>query len=268
MAVITGNTVLFNAATPNIRRIVEGTVGQGEELEVSILIGPPVEIILLACISLQREDKLGTAQALAGRGLAFSVDGVPFPHQSEYVLRATVVPKYRQDGPFGDLLGLYSVKDKSPECHVSQAICRKHPHYHSVMAGTSREHAELLAMGVRFLLNRIKRKTPGIIDYQVPAFGVGRIALISVVEGFRVEDLVPELWSIPITRLIVFVNEDVDISSPSDILWAVIQRAKDADAFHFGEKQRGVFKESKLIVDASLPELTSWRNRRIRVFGE
>jgi UbiD family decarboxylase len=230
--------------------------------------GAPIEIILLACMSLRGEDKLRIAQALAGDGLAFSVDGVPFPLESEYVLKATVIPKYHQDGPFGDLLGLYSVKERSPECHVSQAIRRKNPHYHSVMAGTSHEHAELLAMGARFLLDRMGRSTPGVIDYQVPAFAVGRMALIRVAEGFKVEDVVSELWAIPIVRLIVFVNEDVDISSPSDILWAVIQRAKDVEDFRFSEKTAGAFKERKVIVDASVSELTSWGNKRIRVFGE
>jgi 2,5-furandicarboxylate decarboxylase 1 len=268
LAVIEENMLLFNGATPNIRKIVENTVGQGEELEVNILIGPPVEIILLACMSLRGEDKLRITQALSGDGLAFSMEGLPFPHQSEYVLKATVIPEYQKEGPFGDLLGLYSVKEKNPECHVSQAICRKNPIYHSVMAGVSHEHAELVAMGARFLLDRIKRKTPGVTDYQVPSFGVGRMALIKVVEGFNVEEIVSRLWSLPIVRLMIFVNEDVDISSPLDIFWAVIQRAKEAEDFQFSEKMHPVFKEKKVVVDATVSELKSWGNRRIKVFGE
>jgi UbiD family decarboxylase len=160
------------------------------------------------------------------------------------------------------------VKEQVPECRVTEAVCRKAPIYHSVLAGNSREHSELVAMSPRFLLDRIMRRTPGVTDFQVPPFTAARMALIVVEEGFDVEAIVPELWKIPIVRLFLFVNKDVDVSSPADLLWAVIQRAKQREDFRFSESQHPIFKESKIAVDATVDNLRTWGNRRIRVYGE
>ena len=270
MAFNGGNKLIFNAATPRIKKIVESTVGRGQRLDVTILIGPPSEIILAAGMSMPGGvDKLKVALALAGSEVNLVADrSTAFVFPSEFVLKATIIPEYTSEGPFGDLKGLYSYKARNPICLVEEVIHRENPLFHSVSAGTSNEHFWLVTMGARYDLEKLKQKYDDFLRYTLPAFGVGRIAFLVMKENFNREEFVQHLWKIPITRTFVFVNQDVNTRSGADILWAVTQRARDVENFMFSGKKHPVFQERKLVIDATVTDLGLWDNRRIEVYGE
>jgi 2,5-furandicarboxylate decarboxylase 1 len=268
MAFIGGNKLIFNAATPRIKKIVASTVGQGRRLDLTILIGPPTEIILTAGMSMPKGiDKFKVAVALANGEIKLVKDKTTtYAFPSEFVFKATVIPEYTSEGPFGDLKGLYSFKPENPICLVRKVIHRKKPLFHSVSAGTSNEHFWLVTMGVRYYLEKLKQKYDYFLRYSMPTFGVGRIAFLVMKENFNREEFVQQLWKIPITRTFVFVNRDVNTRSAADILWAVTQRARDVDNFMFSEKKHPVFQERKLVIDATVADYNLWDNRRIEVF--
>ena len=262
------NRVLFNAATPTIRKTVAATVGAGQELDVVILIGPPIEIIMMACMSFPGgPDKLALAQAIARDGLTFSNGAFPLPAKSEYILKAKVLPEFQQEGPFGDILGLYSAKAEVPVCRIESALVRQNPVYHSISAGISREHAALLSMGAAHYLERIKTDFPGLQRYQLPFFGGSRLALLSVEPGTMIDEMIPRLWKVPIVRMFVFIGADVECSA-GDLLWAIIHRAKSEDDFSFSDTTHPVFKEKKLVIDATANDPASWNSKRVAVYRE
>jgi 2,5-furandicarboxylate decarboxylase 1 len=268
MAILGGSKLIFNAATPRIKKIVELTVGQNQPLEVTILIGPPVELLLTAGMSLPHGvDKLNAAAAMSGNDVRFCGSHAMYPLPSEFALRGRVIPEYMPEGPFGDLKGLYSFKSQNPICVIEEVIRRKNPLFHSISAGTSREHFWLVTMGVRYLLEKLRRRFPHFVRYSLPLFGFGRVALMTMRPDFNRDELVKELWNIPITRMFVLVNADVNLRSATDILWAIIQRAKDVENFMFSDRKHPVFQERKLAVDATVSDLTQWDNRRISVYS-
>ena len=268
MAFVGSNKLIFNAATPRIRRIVDSTVGKGNMLDVAILIGPPTEIILMAGMSMPKGiDKLKVAMALSRGEISLTRDQTTtYVFPSEFVFKATVIPEYASEGPFGDLKGLYSYKSRNPICLVKKVFHRKNPLFHSVSAGTSNEHFWLVTMGARYHLEKLKRTYDYFLRYAMPSFGVGRIAFLVMKENFDREEFVQHLWKTPITRTFVFVNRDVNTRSATDILWAVTQRARDVDNFMFSQKKHPVFHERKLVIDATVDNFEFWDNRRIEVY--
>jgi 4-hydroxy-3-polyprenylbenzoate decarboxylase len=263
-----GNRLMINPGTPRIRQIVEETVGRGQELEVAIVIGAPVEFILGACVTMPEEqDKLEVVQALAGESLWFSSDGLPVPTTAEYVLRARIVPQFGREGPFGDVGGVYSVKDHNPLCVVDELWHRPDPLYHSISTGVSREHLELLSLGPRSFLERMKREVVGIRGYALPAFGADRLGVIVVDDGFDVASVTARLWDVPIVRGFVFVNEDVGAARGDDLWWALLHRAGNSDRFHFTGQRHPVYQTERFFIDATVRNLAAWENRRVEVFG-
>lgn len=268
MAVVGENRLLVNPGTPRIRQIVAETVGKGEELDVAIIVGAPTELILMACTTMPGEqDKLEVAQALAGDSLIYADDDLPVPIGAEYVLRGKIVPRYEKEGPFGEVGGVYSVKENNPVCVIDRMWQRRNPIFHSISAGTSREHLELLSLGPRSYLERIRRAHRKIIRYSLPGFGADRLAVLVVKDGFDPRILKERLWNVPIVRGFVFVNEDVASRSAPDLLWAVLQRASNRDHFNFSDQRHPVYNTDKFFVDATVADLSALENRRVGVYG-
>jgi UbiD family decarboxylase len=266
MAVLGGNRLLFNPGTPRIRQIVDETVGRGQELEVRILIGAPAELILMACVSMpNHEDKLEVAQSMAGDGLAFSGDALPFPLSTEYVMKARIIPQYEQEGPFGEVGGVYSVRSARPVCLVDELLERSDPVFHSISAGVGKEHLELLSLGARYALERIKRDVPEVLRYDLPAFGGDRLAVLVVNEHCNVELLAARLWEVPVVRGFIIVNNDVGSGSAQDLLWALLQRARNSDHFTFTSERHPLHNTDRFVVDATVSNFSAWENRRVNV---
>jgi len=263
------DTLLFNAATANIGRIVNGTVGNGQELPIVILIGPPVELILSSCLSIPKTaGKLQVAQSLAGGNLSFSDDRLPLPLGTEYILKGRICPEYRKEGPFGDMKGLYAMKERNPVCRLDELCQRRKPKYHSISAGTSKEHISLVSLGPGYRLFKLSATCDGIVRFDIPVSVAGRMAVITVREGFDPVEILNHLWQIPIIRLFIFVNEDVDETSLSDLFWAIIHRTEGLADFHFTDSKSGVMKETKIAIDATVSHPNDWTHRRVTVYRQ
>ena len=269
MSIAGGAKLLVNPATARIRRIVESTVGRGEPLDVAILIGAPTEVTLMACVGVgDGVDKLEVAQSIGGSGLAFTDDPLPLPTSTEYVLTGRIVPSYEREGPVGDQKGLYSVRERNPVCIVDAVRMRRDPHFHSISGGVSREHVELVTLGPRATLERIRRETPELLRYDLPFYAGGRLAVLVVADGFRPATLAERLWKISSVRGFVAVNRDVKARSASDLLWAIVERASQAEQFAFSRSGVPGIKPGKFLIDATETDLEDWNHRRIEVYRE
>lgn len=267
MSVAGGNKLLVNPATSRIRRIVEETLGRGGSLDVAILVGAPSEVTLMACVHAgDGVDKLAVAQALGGDCLAYTDDPLPLPLSTEYALTGRIVPSYEREGPVGDQKGLYSLRERNPVCLVDAIRVRREPRFHSISGGVSREHVELVTLGPRAVLERLRRETPELLRYELPFYAGGRLAVLVVADGFRPAALAERLWSISSVRGFVAVNRDVGARSASEVLWAIVERARDAERFAFSGAGTPGVKPGKFLVDATEVDPDDWNHRRIEVY--
>jgi UbiD family decarboxylase len=267
LACIGGNRLLFNPATPRIKAIAEKTVLQGKELPVTLLIAPPVEFAVTAGLSFAGEvDKLDIAAAL-GRMTPVAEETGGAPAAAEITLKGRVIPQFEAEGPFGDLKGTYSPKPKSPVCVIDAAFCREAGVFHALSAGRAREHIAILSLAPRYYLEGLRKRLPGILRYEIPRFAGGRLAVVAVREDCDRGRLAELLWKTPIVRFAVLVNADVDLRSSSDVLWALVQRVRNAEHFAFSREHHPVSGEQRIVVDAAVGDLSAWENRRVKVYG-
>ncbi|MCC7116174.1 MAG: UbiD family decarboxylase [Burkholderiales bacterium] len=266
MALAGGDRVIVNPATARIRDIVGRTVGAGEELPVAILVGAPAAVTLAACVTAPvTVDKYAIAQSYAGDELAYSDDPVPIPLTTEVALLGRIVPDWVREGPVGDQKGLYSLKERNPVCVVDEIRVRHGVVHHVIAGGVSAEHVELVTLGPRAVLERLRRGTPGLVDYRLPRYAGGRLAVLVVEAGFDPRTIAERLWSISSVRGFVAVNRDVDAGAADAVLWSIVERAKSAEHFDFSGDDRPGVKPGKFLIDATERDLADWNHRRIEV---
>lgn len=265
-AMVGGDRLVVNPATARVREIIERTVAAGRELPAALLVGAPAEVTLAACVTAPAGvDKLAIAQALAGDVLAYSDDLLPLPLATEVALVGRIVPAWEREGPVGDQKGLYSVRDRNPLFVADELRVRKDPRFHVIAGGVSAEHVELVTLGPRAVLERIRRTTPGLLDYRLPRFAGGRLGVLVVDDGFDPRRIVDTLWSISSVRGFVAVNRDVDPSLPAEVLWSIVERAGSSERFAFAGPGTAGVKPGKFLIDATEGDLADWNHRRIAV---
>lgn len=265
-AMVGGDRLVVNPATARVREIIERTVAAGRELPAALLVGAPAEVTLAACVTAPAGvDKLAIAQALAGDVLAYSDDPLPLPLATEVALVGRIVPAWEREGPVGDQKGLYSVRDRNPVFVADELRVRKDPRFHVIAGGVSAEHVELVTLGPRAVLERIRRTTPGLLDYRLPRFAGGRLGVLVVDDGFDPRRIVDTLWSISSVRGFVAVNRDVDPSLPAEVLWSIVERAGSSERFAFAGPGTAGVKPGKFLIDATEGDLADWNHRRIAV---
>ena len=260
------NKVLFNPRTFRIKEIADKTLGQGEPLDIVILIGAPSEITLLGGLSIPDEvDEVEFVQAWGGENIKFHDQDLPVPAGTEMVLFGHVVPENRPEGPFGDMRGFY-ITNPNPVCEITEMWQRKDVKYHTVLGGMSHEHIGLVTLKAYHDMERIKARFPGVVDYQLPHYAAGQLGLVTVTEDVAKKELAQALADVSLTELFILLNEDTDAGIPEEVLWALTQRANSQDDYVFddGDRDKGITKRA--VIDATDEDLSDWRNKRVEIF--
>ena len=124
----------------------------------------------------------------------------------------------------------------------------------------------LLTLKAALRLERVRKELPSVAAYHFPTGTGGRLCLLTVEEGFPRENVIEALVSIPLVRCFIFLNNDVSLHSEGDILWALTQRTEKGRDFLFSSQSESSVLPEKIIIDATVSDLSDWNNRRIQVF--
>ena len=92
------------------------------------------------------------------------------------------------------------------------------------------------------------------------------MGLITVSEDVAKDALISELQKISLVELFVLMNEDTDAASSEDVLWALTQRANQAGDFNFHPGDPGTGITKRTVIDATAPDLSDWRSRRVHIY--
>ena len=151
------------------------------------------------------------------------------PAESEIVIEGYVEPgERRTEGPFGDHTGYYSPADDYPVFHVTGITRRKEPVYPATIVGKPpMEDCYMATATVRIFLPLIKLQLPEIVDMHLPIEGVfHNLAVISIRKGYphHAQKVMHALWGfgqMMFTKIIVIVDEDVDVRDMSEVIWRI-----------------------------------------------
>ncbi len=153
------------------------------------------------------------------------------PAEAEFVLEGYVDNEdLRVEGPFGDHTGVYSLADRYPTFHVTCITHRRDPIYPATVVGKPpMEDAWLGKATERIFLPLLQAMLPEVVDMNLPVEGgFHNLAIVSIRKSYpgQAKKVMNALWGLGhmmmLTRVLVIVDADVDVQSPRETAWFVL----------------------------------------------
>lgn len=192
---------------------------------------------------------------------------VEAPIHAEIVIEGRILAKARElEGPFAEFTGYASKRSTEHVIEVSAILHRKGAIYHDIIPGMSDEHTSLLAVPQEArLLRMLHTHYPNVMDVAYPKSGTCRLhAYISLhrpAPGLARLVACAALGDDLSLKLVVVVDDDVDVHNDSDVMWAMatrMQADQDIDILRNGmgaildpSNHDGL--TAKMIIDATRP---------------
>jgi UbiD family decarboxylase len=206
----------------------------GNNLPVACILGvhPLISLASIGVIPLHL-GKFDVAGGLLGEPLEV-VDGMHtplrIPAHAEIVLEGDILAGVREpEGPFGEFTGYSSLRSTQHVFVAHTLYHRKNPLYQSICGGLSNEHNTLLALPREAdMIQALSRTIPGLRAVHVPLSGCGLfhayISMKKTAEGQAKQAIVTALGIDHGLKLVVVVDDDVNIFNESEVLWAISTR--------------------------------------------
>ena len=152
------------------------------------------------------------------------------PAAAEIVIEGEILPGVREpEGPFGEFTGYFS-RRSTQHVFVAKAIAmRERPWFQSIGSGRAGDHITTLGL-VREaeILNAVSRVIPNVTAVHVPLSGTSSFTAYVAIKQSRpgeAKHVIPIVLGVDhYLKLVVVVDDDIDVFDESDVLWAVATR--------------------------------------------
>jgi 4-hydroxy-3-polyprenylbenzoate decarboxylase len=150
------------------------------------------------------------------------------PANADFVLEGYVDPRepLREEGPFGDHTGYYSLPAFYPVFHLTAITHRKDAFYPATIVGVPpMEDFYLGSASVKLFLPILQMNFPELVDLALPPEGVfHNLVFASIRKTYPMQayKLMHGLWGMGqmmFTKYIVVVDHDVDVHNTSEVLF-------------------------------------------------
>jgi UbiD family decarboxylase len=228
----------------NIADIFRRSEERGQPLEIAILPGVHPLIALAAAYNAPiGADEYGVAGALLGEPLplvrATHVD-VDVPADAEVVIEARIQPGARYpEAPFADMSRSYSRIKQGPLTEVV-AITHRRRAIHEIAFSGHPDATNMAAICHEVaIFEAARRAAPGLSAVSVPASGYGFHCYLAIrkrptVEGRergeQINAMLAALGAVPMIKLIIAFDDDVDVHDDTAVLGALARRFQAVDA--------------------------------------
>lgn len=159
------------------------------------------------------------------------------PATAEIVLEGHIAPgDTAPEGPFGDHTGYYNEVEEFPVFTVDRITMRDDPIYHSTYTGRPPDEPAILGAALNEVFTPIlQRQYPEIVDFYLPPEGCSyRMAVVSIRKQYpgHARRVMMGIWSFlrqfMYTKFVVVTDDDVDVRSWEDVVWAMTTRMDPA----------------------------------------
>ena len=210
---------------------------------------------------------------------ACGVDGLDVPAGAEIVIEGEILAETREpEGPFGEFTGYASYRSTQNVFVAHRIRMRRDPMFHSVVSGMSSDHI-LVSCITREgeILNALRRNLPNVRAVHVPRITCGGLmAIVSMKKtapGEPQQAIMAALGTEFYTKIVIVVDEDVDIFELSDVMWAVATRVRADEDLIFIPGAKGAvldptsdpesFTLTKVGIDATKPDGRDFAERLV-----
>ena len=152
------------------------------------------------------------------------------PAAAEIVIEGEILPGVREpEGPFGEFTGYFS-RRSTEHVFVATAIAtRERPWFQSIGSGRAGDHITTLGL-IREaeIWDAVSRVVPNVRGVHVPLSGTSAFtAYVAIAQGRpgEAKHVIPIVLGVDhYLKLVVVVDDDIDVFDESDVLWAVATR--------------------------------------------
>jgi 4-hydroxy-3-polyprenylbenzoate decarboxylase len=209
----------------------------GKPFPVSVAIGADPATILATVTpvpdSLSEYAFAGLLRGSKTNVIKSQTNQLQVPASAEIILEGYIdCDELAEEGPFGDHTGYYNEVDKFPVYTVTRVTHRREPIYHSTYTGRPPDEPAMLGVALNEIFVPILQKQfPEIQDFYLPPEGCSyRMAIVSIRKQYpgHAKRIMMGVWSFlrqfMYTKFIVVVDEEINIRSWEDVIWAITTR--------------------------------------------
>src|SRR5438309_4306603 len=158
-----------------------------------------------------------------------SID-VHVPAAAEIVIEGEILPGVREpEGPFGEFTGYFSRRSTEHVFQVKAIAMRERPWFQSIGSGRAGDHITTLGL-IREaeIANALGRVIPNVRGVHVPLSGTSSFtAYVSIAQSRpgEAKHVIPIVLGVDhYLKLVIVVDDDIDVFDESEVLWAVATR--------------------------------------------
>jgi UbiD family decarboxylase len=196
------------------------------------------------------------------------VNDLHVPAAAEIVIEGEILPGVREpEGPFGEFTGYFSRRSTEHVFVATALSLRERPWFQSIGSGRAGDHITTLGL-IREaeILNALGRVIPNVRGVHVPLSGTSSFTAYVAIKQSRpgeAKHVIPIVLAVDhYLKLVIVVDDDIDVFDESDVLWAVATRMQaDRDLVVIGGSLGAMLDPSadeqgvtaKLGIDATRP---------------
>jgi 4-hydroxy-3-polyprenylbenzoate decarboxylase len=205
-----------------------------KRMEVAVAIGADPATMYSAILPLPPDlDEMMIAGFLRGRPVQMvkcETSDIEVPANAEIVLEGYVeLGELRNEGPFGDHTGFYSLDDDYPVFHVTCITQRKNPVYAATIVGPPPMEDFYMGKAIeRIFLPLMRLQLPEVRDMCMPAEGVfHNLVLVSIRKSYpgHARKVMHAIWGLGqamFSKVIIVVDEDVNVQNVREVAWKAL----------------------------------------------
>jgi 2,5-furandicarboxylate decarboxylase 1 len=219
-------------------RLLDDASGASTTLPVAMVVGAHPLFMLAASARVPFPvDEREIAGGLLGESLEVvrtPVHGLRVPAHAEYVLEGVIDPRQHADeGPFGEFSGYSSDRSTHNRIDVEAVLHRRDALWVDVVGGDSDEHLNLARVPREAeMIERLKDRFACVVGVHYPRSGTHFHCYLSVRQrrtGEARQAMLGLLGWDPYLKTVIAVDDDVDITDDSEVLWALATRFQPAE---------------------------------------
>ena len=252
--------------THDLARYQRAAEEKNQALEAALILSAPPEIFLSACASLPIEaSELAMAAQIRGEPLAMrrcvTLD-LEVPASADIVVEGRFLPHERRpEGPFGEFMGNYVEIGPNHVFEVTHVSYRKEAVLHGLLCGSPEDLRPLEAVTAARVYRAVGAAVPGVIDVSCrPNVMISIIKIRKAYEGHAQHVFLAALAShLDYNKVVIVVDEDVDIHDLDDVMWAYLTRGRADTRAMILNDIPGFYRDPKkdhwgrLCIDATMP---------------
>jgi 4-hydroxy-3-polyprenylbenzoate decarboxylase len=211
----------------------------GKPFPVSVVIGADPATLLAAVTpipdTLSEYQFAGLLRGRRSRVVKSALTGLPVPHGAEIVLDGFIQPgEMAPEGPFADHTGYYNSRADFPVFTVERISHREKPVFLTTYMGKPGEdEPSVMASALNeMFIPLLQEQFPEVVDFYLPPEACSyRVAIVSIRKQYpgHARRIMFGIWSwlrqFTYTKTIIVTDDDIDIRSWQEVMWAISTRA-------------------------------------------